>query len=77
MVNGSPDIPLCVSFQNGSIGDNHAQNGMDIFNAGFLIASHRVAIKEACSWIPLSVVSQMVRLPEFLAFVGEDHRKKE
>lgn len=77
MVNCSADIPLCVSFQNGSAGDDHTQHSMDIFNAGFLVAPHRITIKEACSGIPAAVFFQMVRLPEFPASVGEDHREKE
>lgn len=77
MINGSADIPLRVTFQDGPLRNDHAKHRMDVLDAAFLAAAHGITVVDLRSAFTAFVGFKAFRITEFTTSVGKDHRKKE
>lgn len=75
MVHNFFDIPLCQWFKNGSFREDHAKNGVDVLNAAFLVAAHRITIINASSLHAIRIRFKAVWNAEFSAPVCQDQGK--
>jgi len=69
MVDSFPDIPLGKICEDGTFRDDHAEHSVDVFNPGFLVAAHGIAIVDAC---PLEIIYPGLkgyRIPKLTASV--------
>lgn len=76
MVNTFAHIPLGDMCEHSTLWNDHAEHGMHIFNSGFLVAAHGVAIKNAGSCQFPRTALQRLRFTEFNAPVSQEWQER-
>ena len=71
MIDRLADVPLGEIGEDGPLWEDHPQHRVNVFDTGFLVASHRVTIIDLCAGIAVTVEFQRFRITKLAAAVSQ------